>query len=108
MARYESPSRQDRPARAAALPYAPSPLMPSPLTTAAPALSMGDLVGILRAALLALLLVCWVTGAYAGIVFWSLQGSLLGVIASAVVPGLAATSTWWAFKALDRTPNRNR
>jgi hypothetical protein len=70
------------------------------------AISMGEVIGAVRVVLLALLLLCWVAGAYAGIVYWSLQGSLLGVLASAVIPGIAATSTWWGFTALDKPVRR--
>lgn len=48
----------------------------------------------LRLGLVALLVGLWLTGAYAGIVYWSLHGSLLGVIVSAAVAGMAAASTW--------------
>jgi hypothetical protein len=78
------------------------------LATEAPAFSQDDVVGAVRAVLLALLLLCWVAGAYAGIVYWSLQGSLLGVLASAIVPGIAATCTWWAYSAMDRLPAGQR
>ena len=40
-----------------------------------------------------LLLLAWAVGAYAGIVYWSVQGSLGGVILSVLVPGFGAAST---------------
>ncbi|WP_218014189.1 hypothetical protein [Rubellimicrobium roseum] len=43
--------------------------------------------------LVSLLLLAWTVGAYAGIVYWSPQGSLWGVILSAVVPGFGAATT---------------
>ena len=70
------------------------------IALAHPASSAEHMVGMIRVGFLALLLACWVAGAYAGIVYWSLQGSLLGVIASALVPGIAATFTWSAFTTL--------
>ena len=97
MALYEDLNRRDRRNPAAAASYNPS----RPMSGAAPAISMDEVVGTVRVALLSFLLLCWVAGAYAGLVYWSLQGSLLGVLASAIVPGIAATSTWWAFTALD-------
>ena len=101
MALYESLNRQDR---VTAVPYGSS----HPMTAAAPAISMDEVIGAARAACLACLLLCWIVGAYAGIVYWSLQGSLLGVVASAVIPGIAATSTWWGFATLERLPGRHR
>ena len=95
MALYEDLDRQSR---VAAVPHPPSHRMEASST----ALSMDDVVGAARVLVLAFLLICWVTGAYAGIVYWSLQGSLLGVIASALIPGLAATFTWFAFMTLER------
>jgi hypothetical protein len=90
MALWESLDRQDQ-------------IAASPAAT-----TQEQIVGAVRLALLAVLLVGWVAGAYAGIVYWSLQGSLLGVIASAILPGLAATSTWSAFAALERSSGRRR
>ena len=49
---------------------------------------------VVRVGLVGLLLTCWMTGAYAGIVYWSVQGSLLGVIVSAGIFGAGAASTW--------------
>jgi hypothetical protein len=95
MALYEDLDRQPR---VSAVPYHPS----HRVDGSAPVATMDRLVGAAQAAGLAFLLVCWVAGAYAGIVYWSLQGSLLGVIASALIPGLAATSTWSAFAALEK------
>jgi hypothetical protein len=69
---------------------------------------MERLVGTVRVALLAVLLICWVAGAYAGIVYWSLEGSPLGVISSAIVPGIAATFTWSAFAVLEKPLRRQR
>ena len=53
-----------------------------------------------RLGFVALLVGLWLVAAYAGIVYWSLQGSLLGVMVSAVVPGLAAASTWGLYLKL--------
>jgi hypothetical protein len=101
MALYEDLDRQPR---MAASTYGSSPsVASSPSTTV-----MECLVGTVRVVSLAFLLVCWIAGAYAGIVYWSLQGSLLGVIASAIIPGLAATSTWSAFMALEETGRGRR
>ena len=94
----------DRPGRSPAIPDRPS-YRPA-RAVAAPAGPAEPLVAMIRLGLLALLLACWVAGAYAGIVFWSFQGSLLGVIASALVPGLAATFTWSAFTALENLRDR--
>jgi hypothetical protein len=101
MALYED-LRQDRHPRAVAIPYTPS----HPVRTSAPALSMAEVKAMVRVVLLAFLLLCWMAAAYAGIVYWSLQGSLFGVLASAAVPGFAATSTWWAFTALEKPVRR--
>ena len=101
MALYEDLDRQGR---MTAIAYRQS----HPRAAEAPALSWEDVVRTVRAASLAFLIVCWVAGAYAGIVYWSLQGSLLGVLASAVVGGIAATSTWWSYAALERSPGRQR
>ena len=98
MALYDDLKRQNRRDRVVAVSYIPS----HPLVASAPAISMDEVIRAARIVLLVFLLLCWVAGAYAGIVYWSLQGSLLGVLASAVVPGLVATSTWWAFAALER------
>ena len=51
----------------------------------------------MKLGLAALLLGCWIVGAYAGIVYWALTASLWGVILSAVVPGLGAA---WAMSLL--------
>ena len=59
--------------------------------------AMRSLPDAIRTGLVAFLMACWMAGAYAGIVYWSLHGSLLGVILSAVVPGVAAPATWWLF-----------
>jgi hypothetical protein len=106
MARFDE---LDRPGRSPAIPDRPSyRSAPGPARAlAAPAGPAEPLLAMIRLGLLALLLACWVAGAYAGIVFWSFQGSLLGVIASALVPGLAATLTWSAFTALE-TPMDQR
>ena len=101
MALYESLDRHDR---VVAVAYTPS----CPVPAAAPSISMDEVIGAVRAVLLAFLLLCWVAGAYAGIVYWSLQGSLLGVLASAVIPSMAATSTWWGFAALEKSSGRQR
>ncbi len=50
-----------------------------------------------RLGLAALLLTCWVIGACAGIVYWALNVSLLGVLLSATLPGLGAA---WAMSLL--------
>jgi len=99
---YVPVRRPHRHHRALAITYTPS----RPLAASAPALSWDQIVGAVRGGLLLLLLLCWMGGAYGGIVYWSLQGSLLGVLASAVVPGLAATFTWWAFAALEKPVRR--
>jgi hypothetical protein len=59
------------------------------------------LVWAVRVGLVGLLLACWVGAAYAGIVYWSFQGSLLGVVVSALVSGGGALSTWWLFTELE-------
>jgi hypothetical protein len=61
-----------------------------------------QLVGALRLGLVLVLLACWMAGGYAGIVYWSVEGSLLGVIAASSVSGLGATSTWTLFTGLVR------
>lgn len=48
------------------------------------------LMGAARAALLLLALLASAVGAFAGIVFWAWQGSLIGVVVSALVPGTCA------------------
>lgn len=53
-----------------------------------------------RLGLVALLVGLWLVAAYAGIVYWSVQGSLLGVLASAAVSGLAAAATWTLYVRL--------
>ena len=103
MALYDDLNRQPQP-RVTAVPYDLSHRMGA----SAPASRKGRLTGMLQAAGLAFLMVCWIAGAYAGIVYWSLQASLLGVIASALIPGIAATSTWSAFAALERPGERRR
>jgi hypothetical protein len=57
---------------------------------------------VVRVGLLCLLLAFWIAGGYAGIVYWSLQSSLLGVIASAGMAGAGAASTWLSFTGLGR------
>ncbi len=101
MALYDDLNRHPR---VSAAPYALSHRRGAP----APASRRGRLIGTLQAVGLAFLMVCWIAGAYAGIVYWSLQASLLGVIASALIPGIAATSTWSAFAALERPGERRR
>lgn len=59
-------------------------------------------VGMAQVGMVVLLLTCWLAGGYAGIVYWSVQGSLLGVIASAGVSGAGAASVWSLFTGLDR------
>jgi hypothetical protein len=44
-------------------------------------------------------------GAYAGIVYWALNGSLLGVILSALVTGVGATSTLSLFGRAEAVPD---
>ena len=102
MALYEDLRRHDRRERVVAAIYNP----PHPMRASAPVISLDEVIGALRLVLLAFLLLCWVAGAYAGIVYWSLQGSLLGVLASAVFPGMAATSTWWAFAVMETSGRR--
>ncbi len=51
---------------------------------------MPELSGAVRAALLLLVVVVLVAGACAGIVYCALQGSIAGVVLSALVPGLGA------------------
>ena len=99
MALYEDLDRQPR---LAAIPLDPAGRMGASVAV----LATERLAGTVRVSLLALLLACWVAGAYAGIVYWSLQGSLLGVIASALVPGIAATFTWSAFTVLEKPRSR--
>lgn len=48
-----------------------------------------------------LLLGLWMAGACAGIVGWALEGSLSGVIVSALMAGLGVTSTLWLFVEAD-------
>ena len=87
----------DRHPRITAVPFDP----PHPLAAPGSGLTREHVVAGVRLGFLALLLTFWVAGAYAGIVYWSLQGSIWGVIASAVVPGLAATFTWSAFTTFE-------
>lgn len=53
----------------------------------------GSLQKTIELGLVILLLGCWMVGAYAGIVYWAVQGSLMGVFLTAVVSGLGAFST---------------
>ncbi len=103
MALYDDLNRQPQ-SRVTAVPYDLSHQTGASASTR----RRGRLVGTLQAVGLAFLMVCWIAGAYAGIVYWSLQASLLGVIASALIPGIAATSTWSAFAALERPGERRR
>ena len=73
----------------------------APTSVALAAAHPGQLVGLVRLIGLAVLLIGWVAGAYAGIVYWSFQGSLLGVIGSTAMWGAAAAATWSAFAALE-------
>ncbi len=98
MALYESLDQQDR---MAGMTSSPSRSTPAPSLT-----TTEGLVGTARIALLSRLLVCRVLGACAGIVYWSFQGSLLGVVASAGIPGLAAATTWLAFATLEKPLDR--
>ena len=70
MARFDE---LDRPGRSPAIPDRPSyRSAPGPARAlAAPAGPAEPLLAMIRLGLLALLLACWVAGAYAGIVFWS-------------------------------------
>ncbi len=77
-----------------------------PTTVARSAAHQDQLAGAVRLIGLALLLTCWVAGAYGGIVYWSFQGSLLGMIGSTVIAGAAAVSTWSAFAALEERQGR--
>jgi len=54
---------------------------------------IGSLAEAAGLVLVCLLLLCWTVGAYAGVVYWSVQGSLWGVILSVIIPGFGATST---------------
>lgn len=99
MALYEDLERQNR---TPAIPYGSSRAIAATSSES----STEQVVGMIRLAFLTFLLACWIVGAYAGIVFWSFQGSLLGVIASAVLPGIAATSTLSAFATLRKPPHR--
>ena len=103
MALYDDLNRQPQ-SRVTAVPYDLSHQAGASASTS----RRGRLVGTLQAVGLAFLMICWIAGAYAGIVYWSLQASLLGVIASALIPGIAATSTWSAFAALERPGERRR
>jgi hypothetical protein len=58
-------------------------------------------VAVLRLVLVGVLLACWLGGAYGGIAYWSLQGSLLGVLVSAIVAGAGAAFTWTLFTGLE-------
>ncbi len=60
---------------------------------------------VVRLGLVVLLLGLWIAGAYAGIVYWALNGSLLGVILSAVVTGVGATSTLSLFGGAEAVPD---
>ena len=62
----------------------------------------GQLVATVRLGLVLVLIALWLAGGYAGIVFWSVEGSLLGVIAASIVSGLGAASTWTLFTGLVR------
>ncbi len=55
--------------------------------------------------LFVLLLGLWMAGAYAGIVYWALEGSLLGVILSDLVTGVGATSTLSLFGGAEAVPD---
>ncbi len=52
------------------------------------------LVALFHVVLVACLVTCCVAGAYAGIVYWSVEGSLLGVVASALVSGVGVSFVW--------------
>ena len=103
MALYDDLNRQPQ-AQVTAVPYDLSHQAGASASTSC----RGRLVGTLQAAGLAFLMVCWIAGAYAGIVYWSFQASVLGVVASARIPGIAATSTWSAFVALEKPGERRR
>jgi hypothetical protein len=101
MALYDN---QDPHPQITAVPYDPSHLPGG----ASLVITGEQLVGLVRLIGLGVLLIGWVAGAYAGIVYWSLHGSLFGVIVSALVPGIAATSTWSAFTTLEKPYRRHR
>ncbi len=56
-------------------------------------LAAGSLQETIELGLVILLLGCWLVGAYAGIVYWAEQGSLMGLFLTAVVSGVGAFST---------------
>ena len=62
----------------------------------------GSLAEAVRLGLIILLLICWAVGAYAGIVYWAVQGSIWGVVLSAIVPGFGAASTLSLYLCLGR------
>ncbi|TNC74888.1 hypothetical protein [Rubellimicrobium roseum] len=84
MTLYESLERQDpQPAVAAERPQ-------RQLLEIRGVSSLTEALGLM---LVSLLLMTWALGAYAGIVYWSVQGSIWGVVLSAIVPGFGAATT---------------
>jgi hypothetical protein len=59
-----------------------------------------------RLGLVAFLVGLWIAGAYAGIVYWALQGSLLGVLASTLLSLAAGAATWSVFVKLTEHEDR--
>jgi hypothetical protein len=51
----------------------------------------------IRLGLVVLLVGLWIAGAYGGIVYWALQESVLGVLASTLVSLIAGAATWLLF-----------
>jgi hypothetical protein len=52
------------------------------------------LAALFHVVLVACLVTCCVAGAYAGIVYWAFEGSLLGVFASALISGVGVSFVW--------------
>jgi hypothetical protein len=50
--------------------------------------------------------VLWIAGAYGGIVYWALQGSLLDVLAATLVSFAAGGATWLVFIRLSNYESR--
>jgi hypothetical protein len=56
--------------------------------------SSSRLAALLQIVLVACLMTCSVAGAYAGIVYWAFEGSLLGVVVSALIAGVGVSFIW--------------
>ncbi len=54
----------------------------------------------IRLGLVVLLVGLWIAGAYGGMVYWALQESVLGVLASTLVSLIAGAATWLVFVKL--------